>query len=112
MFMRVVTHVTLRKASPAMLSKQEMLERAFRAIEGLKAKPTMAAQEHEPLQVERSATQLEGASCSHGFPRIFPHCPRCGSFYLYRKNNNGDYECQTCELGNITEDEVRSPRTA
>jgi transposase-like protein len=33
----------------------------------------------------------------------FPHCPRCLSFALYRKNNRGDYECQTCGETSITE---------
>jgi hypothetical protein len=39
--------------------------------------------------------------------RVFPHCPRCGSYYLYRKNGQGNYECQTCELNDITEEVAR-----
>jgi hypothetical protein len=39
--------------------------------------------------------------------RAFPHCPRCASYALYRPNNIGDYECQTCELRNITEEVAR-----
>jgi hypothetical protein len=42
--MRGVTHVTDEKAELGMLSKQDVLERAFRAIEGLKAKPNLAPQ--------------------------------------------------------------------
>jgi hypothetical protein len=36
-------------------------------------------------------------------PRVFPHCPRCASYALYRRNNIGNYECQTCGLRDITE---------
>jgi hypothetical protein len=36
-------------------------------------------------------------------PRVFPHCPRCASYDLYRRNNIGDYECQTCGLREIEE---------
>lgn len=35
--------------------------------------------------------------------RVFPHCPRCASYHLYRKNNVGNYECLTCELRDIDE---------
>jgi uncharacterized protein (DUF983 family) len=44
---------------------------------------------------------------SGGEARPFPHCPRCTSYALYRKNNQGNYECQTCELKNITEEAAR-----
>ena len=37
----------------------------------------------------------------------FPHCPRCASYALYRKNNIGDYECQTCGLRRIEESTAR-----
>jgi hypothetical protein len=36
-----------------------------------------------------------------------PDCPRCSSYCLYRKNNIGNYECLTCELGGITESTAR-----
>jgi transposase-like protein len=26
----------------------------------------------------------------------FRHCPRCASYYLYRENNVGNYECVSC----------------
>ncbi len=38
----------------------------------------------------------------------FPHCPRCGSFHLYRRNNQGNYECESCGLLEI--DEARARR--
>lgn len=34
---------------------------------------------------------------------IFPHCPQCASYALYRKNNIGTYECLTCGLRGIEE---------
>lgn len=37
----------------------------------------------------------------------FPHCPRCASYALYRKENLGDYECQTCGLQGIEESLAR-----
>lgn len=37
----------------------------------------------------------------------FPHCPRCASYALYRKNNIGDYECLTCGLQEIKEATAR-----
>jgi 5-methylcytosine-specific restriction endonuclease McrA len=37
----------------------------------------------------------------------FPHCPRCASYALYRRNNVGNYECQSCGLPDIAEVLVR-----
>jgi hypothetical protein len=37
----------------------------------------------------------------------FPHCPRCASHALYRKNNVGNYECQSCGLQDIGESAAR-----
>ena len=39
--------------------------------------------------------------------RVFPHCPRCTGYALYRPNNIGNYECLTCKLRNITEEVAR-----
>jgi hypothetical protein len=36
-----------------------------------------------------------------------PHCPRCASYALYRKDNLGKYECQTCGLLDIEESAAR-----
>jgi Zn ribbon nucleic-acid-binding protein len=33
----------------------------------------------------------------------FPHCPLCASYALYRKNNIGAFECQTCGMRDIDE---------
>ena len=38
----------------------------------------------------------------------FPHCPQSTSYALYRRNNEGEYECQTCGLQGI--DEVTARR--
>jgi hypothetical protein len=37
----------------------------------------------------------------------FPHCPQCASYDLYRENNIGAYECQSCGLQNIEEQSAR-----
>ena len=38
---------------------------------------------------------------------VFPHCPRCASYALYRKDNLGDYECLTCGMQGIEESTAR-----
>lgn len=38
---------------------------------------------------------------------VFPHCPRCASYALYREHNLGDYECLTCGLQGIEESTAR-----
>lgn len=37
----------------------------------------------------------------------FPNCPNCASYALYRKDNIGAYECQTCGLTGIPESAAR-----
>ena len=37
----------------------------------------------------------------------FPHCPHCLSYYLYRRNNQGDYQCQSCGFEDINETAAR-----
>lgn len=37
----------------------------------------------------------------------FPHCPRCLSYALYRRNNVGLYECLTCGMQEIDEATAR-----
>jgi hypothetical protein len=39
--------------------------------------------------------------------KVFPHCPNCASYDLYRKNNIGNYECLTCGLFDISEEFAR-----
>lgn len=36
-----------------------------------------------------------------------PQCRQCASFALYRKNNVGNYECQTCGVQGISEEAAR-----
>ncbi len=38
---------------------------------------------------------------------VFPHCPRCASYALYRENNIGLYECQSCGVTGIEESTAR-----
>ena len=46
----------------------------------------------------------ENTKISANFGPSFPYCPRCLSYALYRPNNVGYYECQTCGLEGISED--------
>jgi predicted RNA-binding Zn-ribbon protein involved in translation (DUF1610 family) len=39
--------------------------------------------------------------------QIFPHCPRCASYDLYRKDNTRNYECQSCGLTEISDEIAR-----
>jgi hypothetical protein len=51
-------------------------------------------------KIEPNTPKPESLLHEHGGP-TFPHCPRCASFALYRGNNAGNYECQTCLMQNI-----------
>ena len=42
-----------------------------------------------------------------GRAATFPHCPSCSSYALYRRNNAGHFECQTCGRQGITEEVAR-----
>jgi hypothetical protein len=42
-----------------------------------------------------------------GERKVSPHCPKCASYALYRKNGIGDYECQTCGERKISEEVSR-----
>ena len=39
--------------------------------------------------------------------KVFPHCPRCASYYLYSKGNVGNYQSKTCGLTEISETVAR-----
>lgn len=81
-----------------MRSQSETLERAFRAIDQLVGSPIPP-----PKEPHAESTPPEGI-----FGRgAFPHCPKCGSFALYRPNNIGNYECMSCQLQDISEEVAR-----
>jgi hypothetical protein len=66
----------------------------------------------EPSEVTSEGTFVSVSSSGHlprlrGEAKIFPHCPRGASYALYRKNNQGSYECQSCGLTEITEEIAR-----
>ena len=56
----------------------------------------------EPLRVQKAevVTLLRARG---GRVAIFPHCPSCSSYALYRRSGTGDYECETCGLQDIPE---------
>ena len=58
---------------------------------------------HQPIPPRNPA----GWFVNGAFVTVFPHCPRCASYALYRKGNIGDYECQTCGLQSIEESSAR-----
>lgn len=62
----------------------------------------------KPSEVASEGTFVSVSSSGHlprlrGEAQIFPHCPRCASYALYRKNNQGSYECTTCGMEDIAE---------
>jgi Zn ribbon nucleic-acid-binding protein len=49
------------------------------------------------------ARQAEaGTSCPP-----FPHCPKCGSFYLWRKDKTDPWDCESCGERGITDEAAR-----
>ena len=68
-----------------------------------------------PKEVVYLAGELRGqklellAALRTGGGRVanFPHCPRCTGYALYREHNQGDYECLTCGLMGIEEQQAR-----
>jgi len=67
----------------------------------------------ERVQVDRMATDpVPPSSPAEWYVNgrrvtVFPHCPHCSSFYLYRQNNVGNYQCESCGLVDIPEDVAR-----
>lgn len=84
-----------------MATQNEILERAFRAIDALVERP-MGVQKESLAAPALATTKTTGTKMS-----VFPHCPRCASYALYRRDNIGNYECLTCELRDIVEDVAR-----
>jgi hypothetical protein len=47
---------------------------------------------------EQKAEVIAILQAHSGRVATFPHCPRCAGYAVYRSNNLGSYECQTCGL--------------
>ena len=56
---------------------------------------------------ERKPEIIEILKARGGRIATFPHCPKCPSYALYRRNNIGKYECMTCGLQEIEESTAR-----
>lgn len=56
---------------------------------------------------ERKPELVELLRAQGGRIATFPHCPHCASYDLYRQDNLGDYECQSCGLMEIEESAAR-----
>jgi hypothetical protein len=91
---------------------------AIELVENLKkagAVLTLEASEKIKFQVPKSAAHLITLLAQHkteligilqvsgGRVATFPHCPNCLSFALYRRNNLGNFACETCGLKGINE---------
>jgi len=81
---------------------------------------TLEADEKIKFQVPESAAHLIDMLAQHkaqligilqargGRVATFPRCPNCLSFALYRRDNLGNFACETCGLKGI--DEVTARR--
>jgi hypothetical protein len=58
---------------------------------------------------KRALERFQSRPEAEGERKTFPHCPRCASYALYRRNNVGNYECESCGLEEITEVLARRP---
>lgn len=102
-----------------MMEQSAVVERALNALRAV----CIAEPEPRPIVCQNRDTQnpLNTPACYQPIPpsdlvgwfvngervTVFPHCPRCASYALYRKNNLGDYECLTCGLLDIEESTAR-----
>lgn len=68
--------------------------------------PKLAARLVSALQ-EQKPEVIALLRAHGGRVAAFPHCPRCASFALYRRDNIGAYECLTCGLLEIEESTAR-----
>ncbi len=80
---------------------------------------TLEAGEKIRLQMPESAAHLIDLLAQHkaeligilqacgGRVATFPRCPNCLSFALYRRNNRGNFACETCGLKGINEATAR-----
>jgi len=59
------------------------------------------------LEIAKRALERYRSQQAESGPPQLPHCPRCASYALYRKNDQGDYECGTCGLTDIPEEAAR-----
>ncbi len=56
-----------------------------------------------PLLRADKAAVISVLRAHGGMVATLPHCPLCASYALYRRNNTGPFECQTCGLQDIDE---------
>ena len=90
-----------------MMEQSAVVERALNALRAV----CVAEPDRHPLNVPAFRTippyNPAGWFVNGKMVTVFPHCPRCASYALYRKNNIGDYECLTCGLTGIEERTAR-----
>ena len=84
-----------------MREQSAVVERALDALRAVCiAEPE---QGHQPIP----PCDLAGWFVNSERVTVFPHCPNCASYALYRKDNIGAYECLTCGLSGIEESTAR-----
>ena len=92
------------------MTASELIESVVRAggtlrLEGDRIKyrfPKGAAHLVDELK-EHKPELIELLRKAGGRIATFPHCPKCASYALFRENNIGVYECETCGLRGIEE---------
>jgi hypothetical protein len=90
-----------------MMEQSAVVQRALDALRAV----CVTESDRRPLNVPvfRAISSCDPAAWFVNGKRVtvFPHCPRCASYALYRKDNQGDYECLTCGLAGIEESTAR-----
>lgn len=94
-----------------MIEQSAVVERALdalRAVSVTASEPISRPEGwHAPLPQSALVEDRCVAPSPGGYVGPFPHCPRCASYALYRKDNIGSYECLTCGLLEIEESTAR-----
>jgi hypothetical protein len=95
----VVSHVSDFKGRKAMMEQNITVQRALDALRAVCA--------IKPEQIPVPPYDFAGWCVNGKHVTVFPHCPKCASYALYRKDNIGAYECMTCGLTGIEENTAR-----
>jgi Zn ribbon nucleic-acid-binding protein len=94
-----------------MIEQSPVVERALDALRAVCAsEPEPASRPdvwHAPLTQSALVEHRCVAPSTCGYVGSFPHCPRCASYALYRRNNIGIYGCLMCGLQGIEEKTAR-----
>ena len=60
------------------------------------------------LKIGKEALEKHRAKSGPTAPgKTFPHCPKCGSYYLWRKDKIDPWDCETCGEHGISDEAAR-----